>query len=295
MRVGIIGSQVPLYRDHLHSLNRSLSGVRRYIDQINGFIAFLGPDADLSAITRQAIVRYRVFLSKRGCSGATIGNALTAIRSFCKWLVLEDKLPSDPTQSIEWPAREDPIVRALSAEELRRLFAVIAEPEELSEEEQFYWRRNRLAIYLMLYAGLRISEASKLLWRDVYLDDNMLVVQRGKGGRRRELPIHPALKEELKKVALRRPTWPVAGSIEHDPLTPKSMAHIFERWLPKFEVFITAHQLRRTFATQLLRRGATLRDIQLLLGHRSLKTTAAYLGVNPKDLEDGLNLLPASW
>lgn len=295
MRVGFIGSLVPSYRDHLHSLNRSMSGVRRYIDQINSFITFLGPEADLSAITPQMIVRYRVFLTKRGCCGATTGNALTAIRSFCKWLVVQGKLADDPTRSVEWPAREDPIVRALSNEELSLLFKVIAEPEEPSEEVLFYWRRNRLAIYLMLYAGLRISEVSRLLWRDVYLDDNMFVVQRGKGGRRRELPIHPALKEELQKVALRRPTWPVVGSIEHAPLTPKSMAHIFERWLPKFEVFITAHQLRRTFATQLLRRGTTLRDIQLLLGHRSLKTTAAYLGVNPQDLEDGLSKLPMIW
>jgi site-specific recombinase XerD len=288
-------SFVPQYRDYLHSLNRSLSGVRRYIDQVNGFVEFLGPDAEPSAITPKMIVRYRVSLAKRGCSGATIGNALTSIRSFCKWLILEGELASDPTQAVEWPAREDPIVRALSNEELRHLFKVIAEPEELGEEERFYWRRNRLVILLMLYTGLRISETSNLLWRDVYLDDTMLVVQRGKGGRRRELPIHPALMEELKRVPLRRPTWPVVGSIEHEPLTPKSMAHIFERWLPKFEIFITAHQLRRTFATQLLRRGATLRDIQLLLGHRSLKTTAAYLGVNTKDLEDGLGLLPASW
>jgi integrase len=109
-------------------------------------------------------------------------------------------------------------------------------------------------------------------------------------------PTTPLAKmEELKKVPLRRPSWPVVGSIEHEPLTPKSMAHIFERWLPKFEVFITAHQLRRTFATQLLRRGATLRDIQLLLGHRSLKTTAAYLGSDPKDLEESVNKLPEDW
>jgi site-specific recombinase XerD len=43
------------------------------------------------------------------------------------------------------------------------------------------------------------------------------------------------------------------------------------------------------------RRGATLRDIQLLLGHRSLKTTAAYLGVDPRDLEASLHKLPSSW
>jgi integrase/recombinase XerD len=136
---------------------------------------------------------------------------------------------------------------------------------------------------------------SCLLWRDVYLDDRMLVVQRGKGGRRRELPVHPALLQELEQVPVRRPTWPVAGSISNTHLTAKSMAHVFERWLSRYELFFTAHQLRRTFATQLLRRGAKLRDIQLLLGHRSLKTTAAYLGVNPKDLEEGLNTLPMSW
>jgi hypothetical protein len=64
-----------------------------------------------------------------------------------------------------WSAREDPIARAPSNEELSLLFKVIAEPEGLSEEE-------------------------------------------------------------LKKVALRRPTWPVVGSIEPEPLTPKSMAYI---------------------------------------------------------------------
>ena len=73
------------------------------------------------------------------------------------------------------------------------------------------------------------------------------------------------------------------------------MAHIFERWLTSLGIDISAHLLRRTFATQLLRHGATLRDIQELLGHRSLKTTAAYLGVDPKNLEDGLSKLPSSW
>lgn len=286
---------IPPYRDYLHSLNRSLVGVRRYVDQAQRFIAFLGDGAEPEAITYRSVVHYRVFMMKRGCKGATIGNALTAVRSLAKWLVLEGLLDKDPTQGVKWPRREDPVVRALSNSDLSQLTSAIVVPEGLSTEEEFYWRRNRLVILLMLYTGLRISEASSLLWRDVYLDDRMLVVQRGKGGRRRELPIHPTLLEELRQVSVRRPSWPVVGSIEHQALTPKSMAHIFERWLPRFEVYITAHQLRRTFATQLLRRGATLRDIQLLLGHRSLKTTASYLGVSTQDLEDGLNLLPMSW
>lgn len=130
---------------------------------------------------------------------------------------------------------------------------------------------------------------------EFYLDDRVLVVQQGKGGRRRELPIHAALESELRASAGHRPGWPVAGSADNQPLTPKSMAHIFERWLAGLDIYLTAHQLRRTFATQMLRRGATLRDIQLLRGHRSLKTTAAYLGVDTRDLEASLHKLPSSW
>lgn len=295
MELTLLINLVPAYRDYLHSLNRSESGINRYADYAIDYAESLGPNANPELATYMSVVHYRVLLTKRGCKGSTVGANLTGVRSFCKWLVLVGYLDKDPTQGIEWPRREDPIVRALSNNELSHLYKVLAMPEGLSEEEQFYCRRNCLLILLMLYTGLRISEAANLLWRDVYLDERMLVVQRGKGGRRRELPIHPALLEELLQVSGRRPTWPVIGTVDHTRLAPKSMAHIFERWLAKLEIFVTAHQLRRTFATQLLRRGATLRDIQLLLGHRSLKTTAAYLGVNPQDLEEGLKRLPMSW
>ena len=283
------------YQDYLHSLNRRASGVRRYSDQVRAFVTFLGPHAEAAQMTTRAITSYRVEMARRRCNGGTIGNALTAIRSFSRWLIQEGILDHDPTLTVEWPQRDDPIVRSLSKEELRQLFVAITEPEGLDAAQQFIWRRNRRVIYLMLYAGLRISEASALLWRDVYLDDRVLVVQQGKGGRRRELPIHAALEAELSSVPHRRRAWPVAGTSENQPLSPKSMAHIFERWLAGMGVDMSAHMLRRTFATQLLRHGATLRDIQQLLGHRSLKTTAAYLGVDPQNLEEGLSKLPSSW
>jgi site-specific recombinase XerD len=295
MSTPTLGDLVPEYQDHLYSLNRRLSGVRRYTDQVRAFVGYLGQDAEVAAITPRMITRYRVIMAERRCSGGTIGNALTAIRSFCRWLVTEELLDADPTASVAWPAREDPNVRALSNDELHQLFKVFAVPDGLDETQSFIWQRNRRAILLMLYAGLRISEAAALLWRDVYLDDRILIVQNGKGGRRRELPIHPTLEAELRTVPEHRPTWPVAGSATQNLLTSKSMAHIFERWLPGLGIYITAHQLRRTFATQLLRRGAALRDIQQLLGHRSLKTTASYLGVDMKDLEESLKKLPPNW
>ena len=295
LRAPQLDTLIEPYLDHLHSLNRRASGVRRYSDQVRAFVTFLGPNAVAEQMTTRMITRYRVEMARRRCNGGTIGNALTAIRSFCRWLIQEGLLDHDPTLAVEWPQRDDPIVRSLSKEELHQLFVAITEPEGLDAAQQFIWWRNRRVILLMLYAGLRISEVSALLWHDVYLDEGVLVVQQGKGGRRRELPIHAALAAELRMVTVRRRTWPVAGTIENQPLSPKSMAHIFERWLAGKGVDMSAHMLRRTFATQLLRHGTTLRDIQQLLGHRSLKTTAAYLGTDPKHLEEGLSKLPSRW
>lgn len=282
------------YQAYLRSLGRSNVGIKKYTDDIRYFIRSLGPGAKLSDISVEMIIRCQEKWSTT-CKGGTIGNRLTAIRSFSRYLVLRNILQTDPTDKLKWPTKEDPETWPLTKGELAQLLKVLTVPGELSERQEFIYRRNRRAIFLMLYAGLRISEASAIIRRSINLEDNVLIVQRGKYGRRRELPIHPALAAEIEATTWLRPSWPVAGTINNTPLAVKSMAHIFEIWLPARGIMISAHQLRRTFATQLLRNGAQLRDIQVLLGHRSLKTTAAYLGVNTQDLEDSLNKLPSEW
>jgi site-specific recombinase XerD len=71
------------------------------------------------------------------------------------------------------------------------------------------------------------------------------------------------------------------------------MHHLFDRWLPQWDIFITAHQLRRTFATHMMRSNAKLRDIQLLLGHAKLSTSDSYLDSNAQERSDSVNLLPS--
>ena len=158
-------------------------------------------------------------------------------------------------------------------------------PEELTAAKHFTWCRNRRAIFLMLFAGLRISEAAALRWRDVDLEGRYLVVRDGKGGKDRSVPLHPILLAELNKAPAHRPNWAVAGKADGSCMTVKSMAHIFERWLPERGLTISAHQLCHSFATELLRKRADIREIQELLGHNSSRTTEIYTHVSTKSLQ----------
>ncbi|MBX0328592.1 tyrosine-type recombinase/integrase [Oscillochloris sp. ZM17-4] len=79
---------------------------------------------------------------------------------------------------------------------------------------------------LMLFAGLRISEAAALRWREVDLDAGVLLVIDGKGGKDRAVPIHPKLRAELERVESPRPTWAVAGRRDNLPLNQKGLAHL---------------------------------------------------------------------
>jgi site-specific recombinase XerD len=174
---------------------------------------------------------------------------------------------------------------------------VIEEPPDLEEDEQWYWQRNRRAIFLMLYAGLRISEACSLSWREIDLEQGSLMVRDGKNGKDRIVPINATLFQELQKVPVheRKNIFAVAGKRDGTGMKRKGMTHIFDRWLKDMGVDLTAHQLRHSFATQLMEAGVNLREIQELMGHESLETTQRYLMVSSERLRRAVDSLPSEW
>jgi site-specific recombinase XerD len=285
---------LPDYRAHLVARGHRKQGVARYMDQLKAFVRFVGKETTVTEITAKVIRRYQATMAEQ-CGAGTVGNALTAIRSFCRWCLLEELRTDDPTLQIVWPRLRKPAPRALRRAELRFIFEVITEPAGLRKEQAFIWRRNRRAIYLMLFGGLRLSEAAALRWRDIDLDAQELLVIDGKGGKDRVVPLHPALTEELRRVRNPKPMWAVVGQRDGKPLNYKSLAHIFERWLANLGLRISAHRLRHSFATELLRHGADIRAIQDLMGHTSLETTQRYLALNNEQLRGAVDKLPHSW
>lgn len=285
---------LPAYRAALVARGHRKQGIVRYMDQIKAFARYAGEGATVADITAKLIRRYQEKMSER-CGAGSVSNALTVIRSFCRWCLLEELRDDDPTLKVRWPRLRKPAPRALKRGELRRLLQALEEPEGLPEYQRFTWARNRRAVMLMLYAGLRISEAAALRWRDVDLEAGELMVVDGKGGKDRLVPLHPVLQAELERVEKPRPNWAVVGRRDNQPMNQKSLAHLFERWLPDCDLYISAHRLRHSFASELLRNGADLRAIQELMGHSSLETTQRYLMLASEQLRSAIDKLPEGW
>jgi len=150
----------------------------------------------------------------------------------------------------------------------------------------------------MLYAGLRISEVADLEWRDIDLDELTLIVLHAKGGKFRIIPIHERLGAGLHAIPEKERRGAVCGKRNRTARSRKSLPHLFsEPWLGSEEIGleISAHQLRHTFATRMLWNGANLREIQRLLEHASLATTARYLAVKIEQKRKAVDTLPDRW
>lgn len=286
---------LPEYQRFLEGRGRRARGVDTYLRGVRRFLAYTGEDATAEALAEGTIIRYRDTYAQ-GHAPATVHAALSEIHSFCHFCMRYGYLADDPMRFVDRPRIPDRSPRALSRAQLHTL------TQALSADSPYrgwhtHHTRNQRAIVLLLYTGLRLSEAAALRWQDVDLETLTITVrpEHSKFGRSRAVPIHPRLLLELRKVELPEPAHAVIDGRDGQPLKPKSFAHIFERWLLKLGLDITAHQLRHSFATELLRGGADLERIRQALGHKRLDSTQIYLSVTSDHLQDAVNLLPAGW
>lgn len=286
---------VPLWRAALTASGKSPRTIGSYTDHVTDFVGTLGSDPPVAAITPASIASYQRRLASR-VSPKTVSLALTAIRSFCRFLVRSELRTDDPTLTVEYPYLGLKLPgRALTPEQLRLLRrAMRDEPEDMGRCELFHWRRNRRLCLLMLYAGARRFEAAQLRWLDVQLDRGLLTIRGGKGNRDRAIPLHAVLLGELRLVEIRKDYHAVAGQMDGSPLTARSVDHIFERWVPRLRLnfTFTSHQLRHSFCTGLIDAGANIFETQELMGHSDPKTTRKYYRLNPHHLRKPIDGLP---
>lgn len=272
---------------------RRPSGVASYETIARRWLRLID-DPPIDRITAAAIKRYK--RDRMACvSPGTTRHELTVVRAFLDWCVSEGYLTENVALAVAHPRVEPPNPDPLSAAQIVDLLAAIDKPPR---SHRATWRRNRRAICLMLYAGLRIMETAGLKWRDIDLSRREIVVRReiAKGGKPRIVPVCDELLEELLCAKWRSPFYAVVDQGDTrmqrgKHLGPKSLAHLFERWLPGRGIHIHAHQLRKTFATELYLRGEDLATIQRLLGHSDPKTTMRYIGASAKKEREAVQKL----
>jgi site-specific recombinase XerD len=272
----------------------SQATITTYAAGMAQLLDFLGSDATIADIGSSSIARYQV--SRRDRRAATIAKELSSIRAYCRWTVRAGLRLDDPTLDLAWPRRDDALPRALSLRELRSLVKLLDAPLPVLDVKARRIRsRDHRIILLMLYCGLRRSEVARISWRDVDLDAQELTVRQGKGRKDRRLSIHPRLARNLAITPLEQQRGAVCGHPDGRALEIGSIPNTFTRYLRSSGLDITAHQLRHTYATELLRSGADIRTIQELLGHASLATTARYLSVSMDAKRAAVAALPERW
>jgi site-specific recombinase XerD len=179
-------------------------------------------------------------------------------------------------QHLACPKRPQRLPVVLGADEVVRFFAAVGS------------LKYRAVLMTAYAAGLRLSEVATLRVEDIDSQRMVLRVRQGKGRQDRYVMLSPRLLQVLRQYwkAARPRTWLFPGRDPDRPISAHAVMKACRRAREEagLEKRVTVHTLRHSFATHLLEAGTDLRTIQVLLGHRSPRTTALYTHVSPAAL-----------
>lgn len=146
-----------------------------------------------------------------------------------------------------------------------------------------------LLIKTLFQIGARVSEFVSLKVEDFYLDEQMILIQKGKGGKSRYVPILPELAQELKTHLGSRQTGYIFESNRHTKFTSRRIQQIVKETAERAGITkkVHPHLLRHTVATFLLEKGMPLEQIQKFLGHSKIETTLIYAESSTEMIKDG--------
>jgi site-specific recombinase XerD len=256
--------------------------IRSYVQIVDAFRQHSG--ARLDRITPAQLRRYHLFLlEERRLAIGTVVTQICALRFFCRYVLKR----RDVREDLPYPKERLRLPVVLSPEEVQRLIA---------HAKNLYHRTLLLTLY---GAGLRRAEVCELKVRDIDSHRMVLRVERGKGGRDRDIPLSPTLLAAFREYYrwMRPQTYLFPGT-RHGwrtdaPITAKVVWDAVQYATRKAGIAkrVTPHTLRHTYATHLLEAGADLRTIQLLLGHADLSHTTVYLHLSRRHLHAAPNPL----
>ena len=253
-----------------------------YLQQVSLFARHFRTSPD--ALTPEHIRTYQIYLTnEKKLAPNSIHTAVAALRFLYKVTLKKD-----------WTLGED-----IPLPKKPQKLPVVLSPEEVVHFLNCVCRKHRVILTTCYAAGLRISEAVRLK-ADAIDSARMVVrVEQGKGRKDRYVMLSPMLLESLRGYwrAVRPKEWLFPGMNDTRPITKDAVEAACQKAhrLSDLSKPVTPHSLRHAFAVHLLESGTDLRTIQLLLGHRSLATTAKYLRIATNKVcatSSPLDLLP---
>ncbi len=270
------------YVDYLYTeKGLSHNTIESYRRDLKKFLHFL---KDKSFFTRKDISRFIEKLRNDGQNSSSIARAISSIRSFCRYLLLEKVIDEDPSENLESPKKWLRIPKALSIEEIIKLLE--------QQAQSRYYLRDRAMLELCYACGLRVSEIIYLKIDDLKFNAGFIKVK-GKGSKERIVPVSERAMNfvkryivELRPLLLKKDTIDfVFLSNRGHPMTRQRFWQALKSYAKLAGIDLSPHVLRHSFATHLLEGGADLRSLQKMLGHSDISTTQIYTKVTTDRLK----------
>jgi integrase/recombinase XerD len=270
------------------TLERSLSknSIAAYLTDVKKLQDYCRSTTDVppTGVTQEIIKSFLKHFYKPDSNKRTQARTLSGIKAFYKFLVLENRLETNPTELVEAPKLGVYLPDVLSVAEIEALLAAV----DASRPDG---HRNRALLETMYGCGLRVSEAVSLRISDLFFNDGFLRVI-GKGNKQRLIPVGKCAINEINRYLQQRATQIISPKYEDilflnrrgKALSRSMVFRIIKDLAVKIGLTkkISPHTLRHSFATHLIENGADLRAVQEMLGHESILTTEIYTHLNRK-------------
>ena len=266
--------------------------VRAYAADLYSYLDWAARSGlDPLAVTHRSFRRYLAELDQAGYTRRTVGRRLSAVRSFYKHLNAEGACQVNPAAAAATPKAGRSLPRRTAASDVERLlgqFDGLDDPVEL---------RDAAFLELLYACGARISEAAGTAVADIDFEEGSVRLF-GKGSKERIVPLHDQALQRLRRYIERgrpallrgRASSALFISTRGNDMSAASLRTVFKKRAAQagLDPSLHPHDMRHSFATDLLEGGADLRSVQEMLGHASLSTTQVYTHLSLERMRDTL-------
>lgn len=277
--------------------NLSANSVEAYVRDITVFANFILRKYDVlpAEVDEDMISQYLVHLNTIQHKRTSQARELSGVKSFYNYLLMLDKIELSPAEFISTPKTRRELPDVLTVEEVERIIGVV-------DTTTVKGRRDRAMLEMLYSCGLRVTELISLKMSDLFLGEGYIRVM-GKGSKQRLVPIGRVAMEWLMQyLEDRREMLKDNGgkggseqtlflSNRRTKLTRVMIFTIIRKAASDAGITkrVSPHTFRHSFATHLFAGGASIRQVQDMLGHESITTTEIYTHLDPDHLRGAID------
>ena len=270
----------------------SINSIKSYEYDLNLFKNFIQSNqmSDTPLNCRPETVKNYLYNNLSNKKSRSQARSISSIKGFFNYLIFEGHINKSPISDIESPKLENNLPEVLTELEIEKLI------KSFDIKENF-GQRNRTIIEVLYGTGMRVSELVNLKLSNIFFKENIIKII-GKGNKERFVPLGDIASNEIRKYLKIRDNLIIDSKFSDIVFLNR-----YGRGLTRSMIFkiisdsykriglnkkISPHTLRHSFATHLLKNGADLRTIQLILGHESITTTEIYTHLDTNHLDEVL-------